>query len=190
MSAASGAPWGDRFFVVCSDVHGSAKAWRRLEAYLGGASFLLHCGDLFYHGPRNPLPEGYDPKGLGELVRSAPVPVVLVRGNCDAPVDQLMSSPRVIVDRFAFWWDRLTGIAAHGDDFSSFRQEALAGGFRLALSGHTHVASVVREGDTVFVNPGSLSLPKGKDPASFGVITSSAVFIVTLDGEVIHSEPL
>lgn len=183
-------PWGDRFFVVCSDVHGSASSWRRLERHLGGASFLLHCGDLFYHGPRNPLPDGYDPKALGELLRSAPVTVFLVRGNCDAAVDRLVAQPIPMADVFAFWWDGIKGMAAHGEDFTSFRQEALAGGFRLALSGHTHVASVIREGDTLFVNPGSLSLPKGKDPASFAVITPSHVWVVTLDGEVLHCESL
>jgi hypothetical protein len=50
------------------------------------------------------------------------------------------------------------------------------------------VASVVREGDTVFLNPGSLSLPKGKDPASFAVVSTGGLGIVTLDGEVLHRE--
>lgn len=178
---------GDRFFLVCSDVHGSAGAWGRFESFVPGASFVVHCGDLFYHGPRNPLPDLYDPKGLSEALGRVQVPLFLIRGNCDASVDQLMA-PVPLVDRLAVFWEGISVIGAHGEDFTAFREEAIKGGFRLALSGHTHVASVVREGDTVFLNPGSLSLPKGKDPASFAVVSTGGLGIVTLDGEVLHRE--
>ena len=50
--------------VFASDIHGSAY-W--CEALLNafhaeGADKLILLGDLLYHGPRNPLPDGYDPK--------------------------------------------------------------------------------------------------------------------------------
>ena len=51
-------------WLVASDIHGSATACRRvLDAFeQEKADGLLLLGDLLYHGPRNPLPEGHDPK--------------------------------------------------------------------------------------------------------------------------------
>ena len=51
-------------WLVASDIHGSATACRRvLDAFVREkADGLLLLGDLLYHGPRNPLPEGHDPK--------------------------------------------------------------------------------------------------------------------------------
>ena len=50
-------------WMIASDIHGSAfyceklmRAWAR-----EGADRLVLLGDLLYHGPRNSLPEQYDP---------------------------------------------------------------------------------------------------------------------------------
>ena len=52
--------------MIASDVHGSAHFGRLLLDALDReqADRLLLLGDLLYHGPRNDLPQGYDPKAL------------------------------------------------------------------------------------------------------------------------------
>ena len=49
---------------IASDIHGSALYCRKLLDLMEkrGADRLVLLGDLLYHGPRNDLPEGYDPK--------------------------------------------------------------------------------------------------------------------------------
>jgi len=65
---------------------------------------------------------------------------------------------------------------------------ALDSAVHLAISGHTHVASVVRERDTIFLNPGSTTIPKGKDPAGAATVDENEIKILTLEGEILHSE--
>ena len=50
--------------LIASDIHGSAKYCRQLlEAYdREKAERLVLLGDILYHGPRNDLPDEYDPK--------------------------------------------------------------------------------------------------------------------------------
>ena len=50
--------------LIASDIHGSAKYCRLLlDAYeKENADRLFLLGDILYHGPRNDLPEEYDPK--------------------------------------------------------------------------------------------------------------------------------
>jgi len=75
------------------------------------------------------------------------------------------------------------------DAFLAFRDLALRCGARLAVSGHTHVGSVVREEGTIFLNPGSASLPKGRDPASCAIADGEGISILTLEGTLLHREP-
>ena len=78
--------------MFASDIHGSRTATERvLSAYAReGASRLILLGDLLYHGPRNDLPEAYDPKGVISLLNARKDDLLCVRGNCDAEVDQLV----------------------------------------------------------------------------------------------------
>lgn len=78
--------------VIASDIHGSA-AWckKLLDAYKKErAEKLLLLGDILYHGPRNPLPDGYNPKKVVELLSDVKEQIICVRGNCDSEVDQMV----------------------------------------------------------------------------------------------------
>ena len=73
--------------MIASDLHGSAAYTRRLlELYRDtGCQRLVLLGDLLYHGPRNPLPEGYEPPAVAKLLNDMADELLCVRGNCDAP---------------------------------------------------------------------------------------------------------
>ena len=49
--------------MIASDIHGSARFSGELlrDFDVEGADRLLLLGDILYHGPRNALPEQYDP---------------------------------------------------------------------------------------------------------------------------------
>ena len=64
-------------WMIASDIHGAAGFCRQmLEAFREEkADRLLLLGDLLYHGPRNSLPEGYDPKKVIALLNGAKDPL-------------------------------------------------------------------------------------------------------------------
>jgi len=171
-----------RIFVV-SDTHGGLSNWEKFRReFLKEADLLIHAGDVLYHGPRNPLPEGYDPRGLVEELNNLKVPLVFCRGNCDADVDQLLlryplSFPyaycfvngcKIVVTHY------LEGIRV--EDFQ----------VDLLICGHTHVPTIERRGKTMILNPGSLALPKGSSP-SFAIIDleEGKAEVLSLEGEVL-----
>ncbi len=59
-------------FLIASDIHGSEKYTEELLARFGeeGADQLVLLGDIYNHGPRNPLPDGYDPLGVARLLNA------------------------------------------------------------------------------------------------------------------------
>ena len=76
-------------WMIASDIHGSEYYCRKLlEAYeREQADRLLLLGDILYHGPRNDLPKGYQPKKVIELLNRYKQDILCVRGNCDTEVD-------------------------------------------------------------------------------------------------------
>lgn len=56
---------------IASDIHGSAHfAKIMLERFEEEkADQLILLGDVFYHGPRNPLPEDYAPMQVAEMLK-------------------------------------------------------------------------------------------------------------------------
>jgi len=174
--------------AVISDTHGSVTAWRKARQVWKGSNMIIHLGDVLYHGPRNPLPEGYKPKELTEEINSSEIPVIIVRGNCDADIDTVMLKWPIVNPYLVMWWNDRLILASHGTDFERDKSVALSFGADLMLVGHTHVCSLAREGRTIFLNPGSVSLPKGREPASLALIDMDAISILSMDGIVIYHE--
>ncbi len=50
-------------------------------------------------------------------------------------------------------------------------------GIHIAIHGHTHVPAFEQRGDFTFINPGSISRPRGGSPASFAILTVEKSFV-------------
>ena len=148
-------------WLVMSDLHGSATACRKvLEAFeREKADKILLLGDILYHGPRNPLPEGHDPKECIRLLNGYRDHIAAVRGNCEAAVDQMVLQFPVLADYMLLQVGERLVFVTHGDVYSPEKLPPLARGGVL-LAGHTHVPACDVYPDFLYLNPGSVSLPK------------------------------
>ncbi|ERT60282.1 phosphodiesterase [Megasphaera vaginalis (ex Srinivasan et al. 2021)] len=148
-------------WIIAADLHGSAYYCRelcRLFREEGGERLLL-LGDLLYHGPRNDLPRDYEPKAVINLLNGLKENIVAVRGNCEAEVDQAVLDFPVLAS-YAYICDgAVTVFATHGHRYNEHNVPPLARG-TILLNGHTHVPKCVVHERYVYMNPGSLSLPK------------------------------
>lgn len=169
---------------ILSDTHGSLAAWNSALSVFGDVSAVLHAGDVIYGGMRAKRSES---EALAEAIRDCNVPLFIARGNCDTSSDMMVTGT-VMHNYVSLIWNSKKIIMMHGDNFPLFRSMALECGADLAISGHTHVGSVVREESTIFLNPGSAFDPRGKDPASVAVADLKAISIITLDGGLLHRE--
>lgn len=143
--------------MIASDIHGSAFWCEKLmKAYsTEKPDRLLLLGDILYHGPRNDLPDGYDPKKVIALLNSVSDKILCVRGNCDAEVDDMVLDFQVSAE-FAAVFDGDTAIyACHGH--KQFPKVAKGS---VIVSGHTHVPVDYEESGVRYINPGSVSIPK------------------------------
>ena len=156
-------------FLIASDIHGDAECTKKLidEFYRLGADRLLLLGDILYHGPRNDLPLGYAPKEVISMLNPLKDSIICVRGNCDTEVDQMVLDFPILADYSHIYIDGIQMFATHGHKFNMDTAKGLAPGTVL-LHGHTHVPKAVSFGeDNVYINPGSISIPKENSPKSY-----------------------
>jgi putative phosphoesterase len=187
-----------KYFII-SDIHGSSLAAEKAVARFeeSNAAFLCILGDVLYHGPRNRLPGGHNPKGVVEILNKYRDVIIAVRGNCDAEVDQLllnfpcMSDYALIVDEGR----RL--FLTHGHVYMEDELPYALPLGSVLLSGHTHIWRLEEKTGVIYCNPGSISLPKTLTPdidpvPTFAVYESSgqgaAITIRQLDDNGIVAE--
>ena len=156
--------------VFMSDIHGVPSA---LEAALASADALGYdrlvlLGDLLYHGPRNGVPDFYDPVKVAGMLNARKDVIVAVRGNCDAEVDQMMFEFPMMADYAVLDAGAEKFLLTHGHLWNECSLPPIGMGTVLA-HGHTHIPELKRLecGISIF-NPGSVALPKGGTSRSFG----------------------
>lgn len=166
---------------IMSDTHGSLTAFNKVLEVLGPCDFILHAGDILYHGPRNPLPEGYNPRELAEAINRLDVPFVAAAGNCDAPIDSVLISTPIQSPYSLFCTDKFKILVNHGHDKTENELVNLAAKWRIDIlvTGHTHVKRLEKKNGIILLNPGSCSLPKD-DIASAAVMEHDEITLVNI----------
>ncbi|MGI6433349.1 MAG: metallophosphoesterase family protein [Sphaerochaetaceae bacterium] len=171
--------------VVCSDVHGDASHLALLLDLLvtEKAQALLCTGDL-----------GLERLGLlKEELFCLPIPLYLVRGNCDQSWQFSHASvalpPRVL----SFSFQGRSIVATHGDYIRSWVESPIKlQNNDIFVSGHTHRCELKKVPKGPYVlNPGSLSQPRDHRKPSYAVITEKNLVIKELkSGALIAKLPL
>ncbi|WP_071131719.1 metallophosphoesterase [Enterococcus timonensis] len=144
--------------LVVSDNHGNKEILEQIsERFAGKVDGMFHCGD-------------------SELVSIDAVWnhfTAKVSGNCDFDPGYPISSVTKIGDETIYMthghrYDVRFGLKKIGEA----AQEA---GATICLYGHTHIIDAQRHGNILFVNPGSISQPRGKLPyRSFAIIEADS----------------
>lgn len=176
-------------FLIASDIHGSAYYCDLLLKAIATekADRVLILGDILYHGPRNDLPECYAPKKVIEMLNPLKDKLLCVRGNCDTEVDQMVLDFPILADYSVIpVGDRLI-YATHGHNFNENNLPPISKG-DILLNGHTHVSKCVEHSDFIYMNPGSVSIPKEDTPHSFMTLKEGKFLWKNLETMEIYKE--
>ncbi len=169
--------------MIASDIHGSAYYCKKLlEAYdREGCDKLLCLGDVLYHGPRNDLPKEYAPKEVIAMLNERKEDFLCVRGNCDTEVDQMVLEFPILADYCILTVGKRMIFATHGHTHNEQALPMLKKG-DILLHGHTHVPVCKETKDYVYLNPGSVSIPKENSWHGYIVLEDNVFMWKDLDG--------
>lgn len=171
-------------YLVFSDIHGSEFYAKKIEELVNkeNPDNVILLGDLYYHGPRNSLPKGHNPMKVCEIFNTMKEKILCVKGNCDAEVDEMISNFEMPTNleleignkKFFF---------THGHKFNI--DNIPNTNFDVLVYGHFHTGFIKEHNGKLFVNAGSISLPKNDTSNSFLIITDDEIILKAVDENII-----
>lgn len=170
--------------MFASDIHGSkAFCEKLLVRYMDESpEKLILLGDLLYHGPRNDLPEEYDPKRVVTLLNLVKDHVLCIKGNCDCDVDQMVLKFPILSQYGCVCVDGITMYLTHGDVYNMENPLPMCE-HDILIYGHTHVPMAEENENGFFLNPGSVSIPKEGSENSYMIYEDGIFTWKNLDGK-------
>lgn len=175
-------------YLIFSDIHGSSYYMEKvLNAFEKEKCDKLIClGDLLYHGPRNDLPHGHNPKEVVRMINNYKDKIVMVKGNCEAEVDQM------VLDFPIFDFSSISDnsiLLTHGHHINPENPIDVTKG-SIVFYGHTHVSKSEVVNGVYYINPGSVSLPKLNTKHSFVILEETQnkriISWVEADGQILE----
>ncbi len=170
--------------LVVSDIHGSAYYAEKIPEIFEKekADKIIVLGDLYYHGPRNPLTKDYSPMKVAEILNSLKDRLDVIKGNCDAEVDEMISEFK-FKEHLLLDVNNLKVYFTHGhkNNMDNLPDEQID----MMVYGHFHTGFIVKKDGIIFANPGSISLPKDNTKNSYLILDKESIVLKDIDGNVI-----
>ena len=170
-------------YIIASDIHGSAYYCEQLlQAYeREKADRLLLLGDILYHGPRNDLPKDYNPKDVIAMLNAKKEDILCVRGNCDTEVDQMVLEFPIMAEYALISLGKRMLFVTHGHKMNKDNPPMLKEG-DILLNGHFHVPACEEMSSFIYMNPGSVSIPKENSAHGYMVLEDNLFSWKDLEG--------
>lgn len=172
--------------MIASDIHGSLKYCRELVRCYNDEKCdkLILLGDILYHGPRNDLPDEYNPKGVIALLNGISDEILAVRGNCEAEVDDMVLDFPVLAEYALLYNAERMFFLTHGHKLNPENMPKLKKG-DILLNGHTHVAEIKElPNGVVYMNTGSVSIPKENTTRGYIIIDDKKAVRKSFSGDI------
>lgn len=165
-----------------TDIHGSEYALKEIENIISKEmpDKVVFLGDILYHGPRNPFPTEYNPMGVAERIRNLTVPHVIVKGNCDSEVDEMVLEEH-FKQKYTVDINGKKVICTHGHKLDKIK----ADGAFAVIYGHNHINEVSVHNDVYFVNISSVSLPKNGCSKAYAVFDGNILTVKDFDQKIL-----
>ncbi len=175
-------------WLIASDIHGSGQYCKALlDVYKKEkADRMLLLGDILYHGPRNDLPNGYAPKAVITLLNEYRNDILCVRGNCDTEVDQMVLDFPIMADYAILDVGKRMVFATHGHRWNEENLPALHNG-DILLHGHTHIPKCTEHKNYIYMNPGSITIPKEKSYHGYMLLENGVFLWKDFESNVRHT---
>ena len=170
-------------YLIVSDIHGSSDSSKKiLELFnKNKCDMVMILGDILYHGPRNDLPESYNPKEVIKDLNSIKDNIIAIKGNCDAEVDEMVLDFK-INDYLDMNINGYNTHLEHGHHLDMYKGNA-----NIVLYGHTHIPDKTIKNNTLFYNPGSITIPKNNTKRSYAIWDDKKITLYDIDGNILDT---
>ena len=170
-------------YLIVSDIHGAVDSANVIKDvfFNNKCDKILCLGDILYHGPRNDLPYNYNPKGVIAILNPLKNYIIAIKGNCEAEVDQMVLDFK-INDYLDMNINGYNTHLEHGHHLDMYNGKA-----NIVLYGHTHIPDKTIKNNTLFYNPGSITIPKNNTKRSYAIWDDKKITLYDIDGNILDT---
>ena len=170
--------------MFISDIHGIKNHidFIKKEFIEEGCDKLVVLGDLYYIGPKNQMIKDYDISYVEKFLESFKDKMICIQGNCDSEVDIEFSNFPIIYGLSRIQTDTKELFITHGHLYNEnhWNREN-----SILIFGHYHIPFIKEIGNNLFINPGSISLPKDNHKPSYLIFDEKYFIIYDVDKTII-----
>ena len=172
-------------YIVVSDIHGSSYYANKLDYIIEKElpDKIILLGDMYYHGPRNPLTKTYNPMEVAEILNKYSDKILCVKGNCDAEVDEMISDFK-FEENIELDISNKKFLFTHGHVYNMYN---IPKNIDVLIYGHFHKHYIEKVENTICINVGSISLPKDNSKHSYAIINDENIIIKDIEGNLIDA---
>lgn len=175
--------------IFVSDIHGIVSNLNELKKVIDtiNPNKVVVLGDLYQTGyiksekENNFLVKEF----LGEYIDK----LIVLKGNCDSLIELSKNPFLVINDLGLINTDDINIYLNHGDKYNIYNNTKIEDG--VLVYGHEHVPYIREENNVVYINVGSISLPRNNSDPSYAVYENRIFKIYSiLTNEVLYEKEI
>lgn len=171
--------------LFISDIHGLKTNLELIDNKFR----KLHCntlvvlGDLYLSMDM----EGYDPKYVKEFLLSYKDKMICMKGNCDTSIDVETSPFQIIDGVYKLQTINNDLYLTHGHIYNETNWDKTNS---ILIFGHYHIPFIKKIESNYYLNPGSISKPKGIYDASYMVYDEEKFTIFDINDNILFEEKI
>ena len=174
--------------LFISDIHGIDTNLKKIEKIIEKEKIdkLVVLGDLYYAGPTYNHKYEVNSMNVKDILTKYSDKIICLKGNCDSDVD-IKASDFPICDNLALICvDGLDIYLTHGNEYS-FNKNRKFNRKGILVYGHEHVPYIKKNNDMIYINVGSISLPRDGNKPTHMIYENNKFTIYDMDKNVIDS---
>ena len=175
--------------MFISDIHGVSTNLKKVEEKFESLECdkLVVLGDLYYIGPRNRMNPGYNIPEVENFLESFKDKIICIKGNCDSEVDAMISHFPIINELALITVDNKDIYLTHGHihNETNWKKDN-----SILVYGHFHLPFIKEVEGKIFINPGSISLPKEDNLPTYMVYDNNKFTIYDINDNVVANKEI
>ena len=169
--------------IFISDIHGIKTNLELIDKKIKYEKFdkLVVLGDLFYNYHDNT--KDFDIYYVREFLERYKDKIICITGNCDSDNDLEFLSFPIISSLEHLSVDNLDIYLTHGHIYNDNNWDKHN---TILIFGHYHIPFIKKENNIIYINPGSISLPKRDYKPSYLVYENRKFTIYDIENSIIN----
>ena len=174
--------------LFISDIHGITENLCLIENLEKKENFdkIICLGDLYYAGPTFDKTKEVSSRSVLDFLMKYNSKMIAVRGNCDSDVDVKTTDFPILNNLGLIMVDGNDLYFTHGNEYSieknrKFNRKGVL------IYGHEHRPYIEKKDDMVYINVGSISVPKSDVGCTYGIYENNEFTIYDINNRIIDS---